>query len=131
MILNVIMHNYVGTCKSFYDYNVVYNVLIEFLPLQSLVFVTHFQTYFDLGTMNFWKVIHRMKLFLSLHFSICHIIIIGIWKYVFTCVVIKMKVFQSCRNCVVCIALVPLVPQSCCTCVALVLHSYSSCLALV
>ena len=57
-----------------------------------------FQTRFDMGTRYFQKVVFRMKLFLSLWSFICHIADTGVWKYVFTCVVIKVKNFHSCRT---------------------------------
>ena len=56
----------------------------------------------------------------------------GVWKYVFTCVVIKIKIFHSCCTRVV---LVALVSHSCCLCltrVSLVLlmsHSWRTSLA--
>ena len=47
---------------------------------------------------------------------------IGVWKHVFTCVVIKINIFHSCRTRVVCVAFVPHSFRSCGTRVALVLH---------
>ena len=53
------------------------------------------------------------------------------WKYVFTCVVIKVKTFHSCRVIAVRVALVSHFCRSCSTHVALVLHSCRWCLPLV
>ena len=86
-----------------------------------------FQMHFGMGTRHFQKVILRMKLFLSLQSFICHVANIGVWKYVFTCVVIKIKISHSCRTRVV---RVVLVSHSCWTLLArvsLVLHSCPSC----
>ena len=83
---------------------------------------------------HFQKIILRMKLFLSLQFFTCHIVVnIRVWKYVFTRVVIKIKTFNSCRtrvtlvsflqhSCRTSVALVLLVSHSCRTIVAFVLH---------
>ena len=62
------------------------------------------------------------------------IVNIRVWKYVFTRVVIKIKIFHSCRTHVVRVALVSHLCRSCLTrvaSVALVLYSCRSCLALV
>ena len=56
------MRNHAGTCKGICSYNLVYN----FLRLQSSVIVVHFPTHFGMGTMHFQRVVLRMKLFLSL-----------------------------------------------------------------
>ena len=66
---------------------------------------------------HFQKVILRMKLFLSLQSFTCHIVNIRVWKYVFICFVIKIKVFHSCRTRIVSVALVSL----CHACVARVM----------
>ena len=49
----VTMCNYAGTCKGICKQNLVYNFLIQFLLLQSLVFAVHFSN-------GFW---HRNKAF--------------------------------------------------------------------
>ena len=61
---------------------------------------------FGMGTRNFQKVVLRMKLFLSLLSFTCYTVNIGVWKYVFICVVIKIKVFYLCRTRVIRVALV-------------------------
>ena len=40
------MRNYVGTSKGICSYNLVYNLLIELLHLQSSVFLVHFSSAF-------------------------------------------------------------------------------------
>ena len=47
------MHNYAGTCIS--SCNLVYNVLIQLLPLKNLVFVVHFLNAFWHGNETFPK----------------------------------------------------------------------------
>ena len=100
---------------------------------------------FGMGTRHFQKVVLKMKLFLSLLSFTCYTVNIGVWKYVFLRVVIKIKVFYLCRtrvirvarvspSCHTRVALVSLVPKLCCTRVtraALVSHSCRSGLALV
>ena len=76
-----------------------------------------FQMHFGIGMRHFQKAVLRMKFFLSVQFFIYHIVNIGVRKYVSTCVVIKIKIFYSCRTRVVRVLIVLL---SCCTCVALV-----------
>ena len=49
------MRNYAGTCKGICSYNLVYNVLIQLLPLKSLVFVVHFLNAFWHGNEAFPK----------------------------------------------------------------------------
>ena len=49
------MRNYAGTCKGICSYNLVYNVLIQLLPLKSLVFVVHFLNAFWHGNETFPK----------------------------------------------------------------------------
>ena len=80
-----------------------------------------FQTHFGMGKMHFQKVVLRMKLFLSLLSFICHIANIVVWKYVFTRVVVKIKICHSRRTRVVRVALVPYSCRLCLTRIALVL----------
>ena len=49
------MRNYAGTCKGICSYNLVYNFLIQLLPLKSLVFVVHFLNAFWHGKETFPK----------------------------------------------------------------------------
>ena len=80
---------------------------------------------------HFQKAVLRMKFFLSLQSSTCHIADKG-YKNMFLLVPLsKSKFFHSCRSRVVPVALVL---HSCCQCstrVALVLHSHRSCLTRV
>ena len=73
-----------------------------------------FSMRFGMGTRHFQKLVPRMKLAHSLKFFICHMANIEVLKYVFTRVVTRIKIFDSCR-----------------TRAALVLHSRCSCLSLV
>ena len=72
-----------------------------------------------------------MKLFLSLQSFTCHIVNMRVQKYVFTHVVIKIKIFHSCRTRVVRIALVSHSCRLCSTRVGLGSHSCRSCLTRV
>ena len=133
------MRNYAGTCKGICSYNLIYNVLIQLLPLKSLVFVVHFLNAFWHGNEAFPKgssqneIVPLLVVFYLLYS-----------KYVFTSVVIKIKNFHSCRTRVVRVALVShschwcnsrvvLVSfvQRSCALVSLVSHSCGPCLALV
>ena len=49
------MLNYVGKCKDICSCNLVYNVLIELLPLQSSVFLVDFSNPFWHENENFPK----------------------------------------------------------------------------
>ena len=60
------MHHYAGRCKGICSYNLVYNFLIQLLPLQSSLFVVHFSNPCWHGNEAFPKGSLRMKLFLSL-----------------------------------------------------------------
>ena len=59
------MRNYAGTCKRICSYNLVYNFLIQLLPLQSSVFVVQFSNAFWHGNEAFKKVVLRMKMLVS------------------------------------------------------------------
>ena len=50
------MRNYAGTCKGICSYNLVYNFLIQLLPLKNSVFVVHFSNAFSYGEEAFPKV---------------------------------------------------------------------------
>ena len=58
-----------------------------------------FQMNVAMETRHFEKVVLRKKLLLSLLSFICDIANIGVWKYVFTRIVIKIFFFHSCRSC--------------------------------
>ena len=80
-----------------------------------------------MGTKHFQKVVIRIKLFLSLSSFTHYIVNIGVWKYVSTGLVIKMKIFHSWRTRVVLVSLLTLVSDLRCTRA----HLCRSCLALV
>ena len=153
------MRNYAGTRKDICSYSLAYNFLIQLSRLQSSVFVVHFSNAFQHGNNAYpkgsfrMKLLHqneivpifRMELFPSF---ISHIANIGVLKYAFTRLVIKITIFHSFRTRVIRVALVSLVSHSGCTCIALVSfvqhscrtrialvlfvsHSFCSCLALV
>ena len=50
------MRNYAGTCKGICSNNLVYNFLIQFLPLKNLVFVVHFSYAFWHGNEAFPRI---------------------------------------------------------------------------
>ena len=116
------MRNYAGTCKGICSYNLIYNVLIQLLPLKSLVFVVHFLNAFWHGNEAFPKGSSQneiVPLLVILHLPYT-IVNIEVWKYVVTRVVIKINFFRLCRTRVARVALG-------CTCVirvASVSHSY-------
>ena len=88
-----------------------------------------FQTHFGMGTRHFQKEVPRMKLLLSLRSFTCHKANVGMWKYVFTRIVIKIKVFHSCRTRVFYVALVSHLHLACASRVPPVSYSCHSCLA--
>ena len=129
------MRNYAGTRKDICSYSLAYNFLIQLSRLQSSVFVVRFSNAFQHGNNAYpkgsfrMKLLHqneivpifRMELFPSF---ISHIANIGVLKYAFTRLVIKITIFHSFRTRVIRVALVSLL---CCTRVARVslgLHLY-------
>ena len=60
------MRNYAGTCKGICSYNLVYNFLIQLLPLKSSVFVVHFSNAFWHGNEAFPKVSSQNEIVLLL-----------------------------------------------------------------
>ena len=142
--------NYAGTCKGICGYDLVYNFLIQLLPLQNPVFMVHFSNAFWYGNEAFLKVVLKIKLLHSLQSFTCHMVNIGEWKYIFTRVVIKVFSLEShsccscstrvvreallshsCRSCLTRVSLVLHSCRSCHTCVVFVSHSCRLCLALV
>lgn len=121
----VTMCNYAGMCKCICSYNLVFNVLIQLLPLRSSVFVMQFSNIF-------WhrnEALLRIKLFVSLQSFICHTANIDVRKCFYFChyqnqihAALVLFVQHSCHTCVkTCVACVTLV-LSCCTHLTLVLH---------
>ena len=142
------MRNYAGTCKGICSYNLVYNFLIQLLPLQSSVFVVHFSNAFWHGNKAFPKVSCQNEIV-----PLLVIIHLPYSKYrgakicFYSCRYQNQNfslVSHSCRLCSTRVALVSFVQHSCrtchsrvarcCTCVAsvaFVSHSCRSCLGLV
>ena len=96
------MRNYAGTCKDICSYNLVYNFLIQLLPLKSSVFVVHFSNAFWHGNEAFPKVSSQNEIvpFLVI-FHLPHSKYRGA-KICFYCAVIKIKIFHSCGTRVMC-----------------------------
>ena len=103
------MRNYAGTCKGICSYNLVYNFLIQLLPLKNSVFVVHFSNVFSYGEEAFPKVSSQNEI-VPLH-------IVKICFYL--CCYQNQNfslVSQSCRSCstrVARISVVLLVSHSC------------------
>ena len=103
------MRNYEGTCKGICRYNLVYKFLIQLLPLISSVFAVHFSNAFWHGNKTFPKVSSLNEIvpvLVIVHLP--HSKYRGV-KTCFTRVVIKIKIFHSCRTRVVSVTLVSLV----------------------
>ena len=142
MVFIVTVRNYAGTCKGICSYNLVYNFLIQLLPLKSSVFAVHFLNAFWHGNEGFPKGSSQkevVRLLIIFHLSYCKcrgvknmIFFVSLSKYkFFTRVALVPFVQHSCRTCVVAVLLVS---HSCCTrvaCAALLSHSRRLCLALV
>ena len=132
------MRNYDGTCKGICSYNLIY-ILIQFLPLKSLVFVVHFLNAFWHGNEAFPKgsfqneIVPLLVVFLLLY-SKHKGVIMCFYQcryFVFTSVVIKIRIFHSCRIRVALVSLLSHAGHTRVASVALVLHSCPLCLALV
>ena len=113
------MRNYAGTCKDICSYNLVYNFLIQLLPLKISVFVVHFSNAFSYGKKALAKVSSQneiVPLFVIFHFPYCE-------NMFLLHSLSKSKIFTR-------VTLTSFVQHSCCTCVALVsllFHSYRQC----
>ena len=102
----VTIRNYVGTYKIICSYNLVNNFLIQLLPLQNSVFAVHFSNEFWHGNMTFPEGSSQNKIIPLLVIFYLPIVNTGVSKYVFTRVVIKIKIFHQCRTRAVRVALV-------------------------
>ena len=121
------MRNYVGMCKGICSYNLVYNFLIQLLPLKSPVSVVHLSNAFRHENEAFPKFSSQNETFLLLViFHLPHSKYRGL-KICFTRVVIKIKIFHLCRTRVVRVALVSHLCCTCVACVALASHSCCQC----
>ena len=125
----VTVRNYAGTCKGICSYNLVYNFLIQLLPLKSLVFVVHFLNAFWHGKETFPKsssqneIVHLLIVF-HLPYSKYKAVKICFYSCTkfFTRVAVVSFVQHSCRTCD---ARFSLVSRSCRT---LMLASHSCCI---
>ena len=126
------MRNYAGTCKGICSYNLVYNFLIQLLPLKNSVFVVHFSNAFSYGNEAFAKVSSQneiVPLLVIFHFSYCEnmFLLVSLSKSKFlTRVALVSLVQHSCRSCLTRVASVTLLSHLCCSCrtsVARVWHS--------
>ena len=125
------MRNYACTCKGICCYNLVYSFLIYLSPWESSVFVVHFSNAFRDGNETFPKGSSEnevVSLLVIFHLPYSYT---GVWIYVFTFVVLKIKIFHSFRTRVVRIALLLYSCYLCRTRVALVSYSYCFCIARV
>ena len=86
----VTMCNYAGMCKCICSYNLVFNVLIQLLPLRTSVFVTQFSNIFWHRNEAFPKSSSQNKIvsLCNLSFAIQPILMC---ESVFTFVIIKIK----------------------------------------
>ena len=131
------MLNYAGTCKGVCSYNLVYNFLTQFLPLQSLVFEVYFPNAFwhrneafPRGS-SYNEIVPLLVIFqlpyskyrnVKMCFYSCRyqnqifFTRVTLVSFMQKSVALVSFVLQSCRTCV---ALLLLVSHSCCTRVAL------------
>ena len=125
------MRNYAGTCKGICSYNLVYNFLIQLLPLKSSVFVVHFSNAFWHGNEAFPKVSSQNEIVpLLVIFHLPYSKYRGVKICFYLCRYQNQNVSlvsHSCRSCSTRVALASFVQHSCCTCVALMLLVSHSC----
>ena len=116
------MRNYAGTCKSICSYNLVYNFLIQLLPLKSSVFVMQFSNVFWHGNKAFPKVSFQNEIVpLLVIFHLPYSKYRGAKICFYSCRYQNFSlVSHLCRARVVSVSLVL---HSCCTRVARVWHS--------
>ena len=95
------MRNYAGLCKGICSYNLQYKFFNITFAITKFSFLVLFSNAFWYGNELFPKVSSKNEIVLSLSSFICYIANIGVWKYVFACVVINIKIFHSCRTGVV------------------------------
>ena len=116
------MRNYAGTCKSICSYNLVYNFLIQLLPLKSSVFVMQFSNVFWHGNKAFPKVSFQNEIVpLLVIFHLPYSKYRGAKICFYSCRYQNFSlVSHSCRSCSTLVALVSFVQHSFRTCVALV-----------
>ena len=121
------MRNYAGTFKGICSYNLVYNFLIQLLPLKSSVFVVHFSNAFWHGNKAFPKVSSQneiVPLLVIFHLTYGKYSDVKICFFSFRYQNQNFSlVSYSCRSC----ALMQHSCRSCGTRVALVLHQCCQC----
>ena len=113
------MRNYAGICKGICSYNLVYQCLIQLLPLQSSVFLVQFSNAFWYGNLTFPKsssqneIVPPLVIFQYKDVKIC----LHLCRY-------QNQYFSlvshACRSCSTRVALMSFVQHSCLTHVALV-----------
>ena len=109
------------------SYNLVYNFLINLLPLKSSVFVVLFSNAFWHGNETFQKVVLRMKLFLYLKSFTCHVVNIRVWKCFCSCSYQNQNFSLVSHSCRLCSARVALVLHWCSLCLTRVACVWRSC----
>ena len=132
------MCNYAVTCKAICSYNLVFNRLMQLLPLKSSVFAVHFSNTFWHGNETFPKGSSQNEIVPLL--VIFHLPYSKYRGVKICCYFYRQQnqnsslVSQWCRSCSTRVAFVSFVLYSCCTCVALVLlvsHTCPSCRTLL
>ena len=111
------MRNYTETCNGICSYNLVYNVLIQLLPVKSSVFVVHFSNAFWHGNEAFPKVRFQNEI---VRFVVIFHLPYSKYRGVKVC-------FYLCRYQNQSFSFVSHSCRSCSTRVALVLHSCRQC----
>ena len=110
--------------QSICSYNLVYNFLIQLLPLKSSVFVVHFSNAFWHGNEAFPKVSSQNEIVpLLVIFHLPYSKYRGVKICFYLCRYQNQNfslVSHSRRSCSTRVSLVSFVQHSCCTCVALV-----------
>ena len=135
------MRNYTGTYKGICSYNLVYNFLIQFLPLKSSAFVVHFLNPFWHENEAFSKGSSQNEIVpLLVIFHLPYSKYKGVKICFYSCRYQNESfslVLHCCRSCSTRVALVSFVQHLCRLCltrvasVAFLSHSCRSCLALV
>ena len=119
------MLNYAGTCKDICSYNLVYYVLIQLLPLTSLVFVVHFLNAFWHGNETFSKGSSQHEIVpLFIVFHLPYSKYTDVRRCFYPCRYQNPNfslMSHSCLSCSTRVAFMSFVQYSCRTCVALVL----------
>ena len=108
------MRNYVGTCKVICSYSLVYNFLIQLLPLKSSVFVVHFSNAFWYGNRTFPKVSSQNEIFpLLVIFYLPYSKYRGMKICFYSCCYQNQLVSHSCCTRATSVAFVSLVSGTC------------------